>query len=226
MYHMFLLLANLPLHNNRAMIWSHHIIEIDYFWFCFLYEFIVCPPSIDPPSDISISRFSDRIPPWIHIWYGWIRGSPYILMTKLYHTIEPRSFEWMKSYFPIIFFWSSKINWVMSTIDISSPNDMFTTSLVDICLCSKTLIKSEFMLPCFLGFATIWEVDSIDVCDSDVKIEYCMNNSSFVLDGIIGKIMIDWYYLWCDAFVNPKSYTAVSCFFRWMIDRFIWCWME
>jgi hypothetical protein len=29
------------------------------------------------------------------------------------------------------------------------------------------------------------------VCDSDIKIEYCMNNSSFILDRIAGKIMID-----------------------------------
>lgn len=208
------------------MIWSHHIGKITNFWLCLRTKTLICPPRIDPPSDVSISRFGDRIPPWIHIWCGWIRYSPYILMTKFSHTIEPSSFQRMKSYFSIIFFRSCKVNSVVCTVDISSPDDVFATRFVDVCLCCKTFIESEFMLPCFLWFPPIWEVDSIDVCDSDIKIEYCMNNSSFILDRITGEIMIDSYDLWCDTIVNPKSYSAVSCFFSGMIDCFVGCWVN
>ena len=208
------------------MIWSHHIGKIANFWLFLCAKTLIRPPCIDSPSDISISRFGDWIPPWIHIWCSWVRYSPYILMTKLSHTIEPSSFQRMKPYFSIIFFWSSKIDWVMSTIDISSPDDVFTTSFVDVCLRCKAFIESEFMLPCFLWFPPIWEVDSIDVCDSNIKIEYCMNNSSFILDRIAGKIMIDSYDLWCDTIMNPKSDSTISCFLSGMIYCLVGCWVN
>lgn len=207
------------------MIWSHHIGKITNFWLFLCAKTLICPPRIDSPSDISISRFGDWIPPRIHIWSSWVGYSPYILMPKFSHTIEPRSFQWMKSYFSIIFLRSCKVNSVVCTVDISSPDDVFAMSFVDTCLCCKTFIESEFMLPCFFWFSTIGEVDSIDVCDSDIKIEYCMNNSSFILDRIAGKIMIYWYDLWGDTIVNPESYSAVSCFLSWVIDCLVGCWV-
>ena len=71
-------------------------------------------------------------------------------MTKFSHTIEPSSFQRMKSYFSIIFFRSCKVNSVVCTVDISSPDDVFAMSFVDACMRSKAFIESEFMLPCFL----------------------------------------------------------------------------
>lgn len=141
------------------MIWSHLVWHILYIA-SFCNNGIITPPIVDPPSHIGQSGTSDYIPPRIDISRIWIPRSPDIVPISCYTTIEPSSFEWMKSYFTIIGIWTSEINTVVCAIHITTPENTMSECTKRIYICWEFSIEYEFSLPCFFRFSTIWKIDT------------------------------------------------------------------
>ncbi len=149
----------LDFYYHRTMIGSILISQIvDHFYF--REKRIITPESIDTPSDISLTWSSYWIPPRIYICLSQILLTPDIMPAILYTPIEPCSLKWMESYFSIILLRTSKIDRMMSTIDITSPDDRISTLSKRIHILRKFTIEYEFPLPRHFRFSTIWEINT------------------------------------------------------------------
>lgn len=124
---------------------------------------IIPPKGINSPSDVSFTRSSYRIPPWVDFFLFRILFSPDIVPTLWFASIEPIPFEWMKTNLSIIFFWSCKINSLMGAIDISTPENAVSKFSKWVSILGKFSIKYQFSLPGIFWLASIWKIDSEDV---------------------------------------------------------------
>lgn len=140
------------------------------------------PESIYTPSDISLTRSCHRIPPWVDVSCFWMFFSPEIWPTIIDTTIEPCTLEWMKSNLPIIFFGSCKIDSMMCTIDISTPEYHMSLVTKFIHICGKFSIKNELILPCLLAFPTIWKINTKDIKNGLDISRICQSWNLFLLE--------------------------------------------
>jgi hypothetical protein len=108
---------------------------------------IISPESIDTPPDIAISRSSNWIPPRVYLRYSRIGLSPDIMPAHSRTSIEPGSFQRMKPDLPIIGLWSSQIDRMMSTVDISTPEDTMPEGSERVHIGTKFPIEYELALP-------------------------------------------------------------------------------
>jgi|GEM_PF-4180000 len=147
-------------------------------------------------------------------------------------TIEPCSLEWMKTDFPIIFLWSGKIDCLMSTVDIPSPENTMSLSTKCVHIFCKFRIEYELILPCLFAFSPIWKVYAKYIDDilyirlwifSFFLLHLYMRNSSFICGWIFWEIrekldIIEFKY----SRMNPNASTSISRFFCTIVVSYVW----
>lgn len=186
--------------------------------FCFLSDSFTSPPRIDPPSDVCQTRTSDHIPPRIHIRNISVFHSKNIRPTILHSTIKPSSLEWMKSYFSVIGFRTCKIDLMMCTVEISSPENMMSLRSEFIHIFCKLCIENQFSLPCFFTLPTIWKINTKNIKNILSECHLYMSHAAFIRRWIfwetIHKANI------CNirnSFMNPYTRSSIARFFSRII---------
>ncbi len=212
--------------HHRTMIRSHLILQILYIT-SICNNRIISPESIDTPPYIAISRSSYWIPPWVHFWSIRILFSPDIIPILSIATIEPRSLQWMESYFSIIRLRPSEIDRIMCTIDISSPEDTMPKFSKWIHIRRKLCIEYELPLPSLFGFSTIWKIDPeyIYHLSSWLVSQRNMCHSPFIGNRISWKTGDEFYSVSLKySGMKPCTRTRISSFLRRIIVGSIWNW--
>ena len=219
-------ILNIQFNHHRTMIRPHLILQILYIASFCKYR-IISPESIDSPAYISITGTSYWIPPRVYFCKCWVFYSPDILPTIGLTGIEPCSFHRMKSDLSIIFLGSRQIDRMMSTIDISTPENPVSLCSKRMCVVFKFSIKYKFSLPCLFRFSSIREVNSKyinNISRTLVRKSY-MCHSSLVGGRISWKTRSK-----CNiktskhSRMDPYSCTCISCFFCWIVVCLIWFW--
>lgn len=208
------------------MVWSHLILQILYIAI-FCNNRIISPECIYSPTHITISRPGYWIPPRVYFFCSRIFLSPYIMPTFWFTGIKPSPLHRMKANFPIIGFWTSQIDRMMSTIDISSPENTVSKETKRVHICRKFSIKNQFSRPGFLRFSSIWEINTKNIHNlpRNLMCECHMSNSSFICYRISWKTRKKWNRICFKKWwMNPGSCSRISSFFSRIIIRNIWIW--
>jgi hypothetical protein len=126
----------------------------------------------------------------------------------------------MKSYLSVIFLRTSEVDLMMSTVQISTPEDSMPLVTEAIHILRELTIEDELPLPCLFTLSTIWEVDAEDVYHIFFLRKSEMRDSSLVRGGIRWKCLCKCEIIHLiHSLMYPDTRSSISCFFGRIIER-------
>ena len=181
------------------------------------------PKCINPPSDISLASFSFLIPPRIHLGRG-ILYAPNIFPIVRRTIIKPRALCGMKSNFSVIFLWARQIDFVVRTVDISTPKHEVTSITKRVHFFGKIGIKNQFSIPSLARFSSIRKINPKNVKNFIVFFQNHMRNATFIGGWITFKSCLYRIHIFANFIFYPHARPSITRLFCWIIKSLVSFW--